>query len=119
MQFNIHEGIDSTLMTLQHRLKTNNKRPQIKVVKEYGDIPPVSCYPGQLNQVFMNILANAIDALDEANRSVEELESRSSRTIPSLPGVCDVLCALDVPGELDVSGDIVFALPRGHRIRTA
>ncbi len=85
LQFNIHEGIDSTLMILQHRLKTNNKRPQIKVVKEYGDIPPGSCYPRQLNQVFINILANAIDALDEANRSVEELESRCSRTIPSLP----------------------------------
>lgn len=74
VEFNIHEGIDSTLMILQHRLKANNKRSGIKVVKKYGDIPLVSCYPGQLNQVFMNILANAIDALDESNRSVAELE---------------------------------------------
>jgi PAS domain S-box-containing protein len=62
---NIHEGIDSTLMILQHRLKATSTRPAIKVMKEYGDLPLVECYAGQLNQVFMNILANAIDALDE------------------------------------------------------
>ncbi|MGK7905229.1 MAG: response regulator [Hormoscilla sp.] len=74
VQFNIHEGIDSTLLILQHRLKANPKRPEIKVVKKYGDIPPISCYAGQINQVFMNLLANAIDAIDEAKRSVAELE---------------------------------------------
>ncbi|MBD2435262.1 ATP-binding sensor histidine kinase [Nostoc sp. FACHB-110] len=63
---NIHEGIDSTLMILQHRIKANYDRPAIEIIKEYGDIPLVECYLGQLNQVFMNILANAIDALDEA-----------------------------------------------------
>nr|WP_201253361.1 ATP-binding protein [Nodularia spumigena] len=62
---NIHEGIDSTLLILQHRLKANHYRPAIKVIKEYGNIPPVRCYLGQLNQVFMNLLANAIEALDE------------------------------------------------------
>ena len=67
---NIHEGIDSTLMILQHRLKGNNKRPEIQVVKEYGNIPPVTCYLGQLNQVFMNILANAIDACEESNQEL-------------------------------------------------
>ena len=66
---NIHEGIDSTLMILQHRLKGNNKRPDIQVIKDYGDIPQVKCYLGQLNQVFMNILANAIDACEESNQS--------------------------------------------------
>jgi signal transduction histidine kinase len=63
--FNIHEGIDSTLMILQHRLKANEFRPAIEVIKHYGDIPQIECYIGQLNQVFMNILANAIDALEE------------------------------------------------------
>ncbi|MEH2238904.1 sensor histidine kinase [Nostoc sp.] len=62
----IHEGIDSTLLILQHRLKAQNNRPQIQVVKEYGDIPQFQCFAGQLNQVFMNVLANAIDALEEA-----------------------------------------------------
>ncbi|MDJ0706476.1 MAG: ATP-binding protein [Leptolyngbyaceae cyanobacterium MO_188.B28] len=60
----IHEGIDSTLMILKHQLQANGHRPLIELVKEYGEIPCVECYPGQLNQVFMNLLANAIDALD-------------------------------------------------------
>jgi signal transduction histidine kinase len=64
----IHEGIDSTLMILQHRLKAKSERPEIEVIKDYGSLPLVECYAGQLNQVFMNILTNAIDALDE-NRS--------------------------------------------------
>jgi len=61
----IHQGIDSTLLILQHRLKGKPPCPIIKVIKDYGDVPPISCYPGQLNQVFMNILTNAIDALEE------------------------------------------------------
>ncbi|HEY9608509.1 hybrid sensor histidine kinase/response regulator [Allocoleopsis sp.] len=62
---NIHEGIDSALLILQHRLKASGDRPAIEVIKEYDNLPPVECYPGQLNQVFINILANAIDALEE------------------------------------------------------
>lgn len=62
----IHEGIDSTLMILQSRLKPSPNRPAIEVVKTYGDLPMVECYAGQLNQVFMNLLTNAIDALEEA-----------------------------------------------------
>lgn len=62
----LHEELDSTLMILQHRLKGNGDRPQIEVSKTYGALPEVDCYVGQINQVFMNILANAIDALDEA-----------------------------------------------------
>jgi signal transduction histidine kinase len=65
-RFNLHQGIDSTVMILRHRLKANEKRPAIEVILEYGDIPLINCFPGQLNQVFMNILANAIDALDES-----------------------------------------------------
>ncbi len=63
----LHTGIDSTLLILQHRLKARPDRPAIEVVKQYGDLPRVECYAGQLNQVFMNILANAIDALEETS----------------------------------------------------
>ncbi len=62
----IHEGIDSTLMILGHRIKAKPGCIAIEVIKEYGNLPLVECYAGQLNQVFMNILANAIDALDES-----------------------------------------------------
>ena len=61
----IHEGINSTLMILGNRLKEKSDRPEIDVIKNYGNLPQVECYPGQLNQVFMNILTNAIDALEE------------------------------------------------------
>jgi two-component system NtrC family sensor kinase len=63
--FDIHEGIDSTLLILKYRLKQKGYRPTIEIVKEYVELPLVMCYPGQLNQVFMNIIANAVDALDE------------------------------------------------------
>ena len=63
--FNLHDGIDSTLLILKHRLKANQTRPEIEVITNYGLIPKVECFAGQLNQVFMNILANAIDAIDE------------------------------------------------------
>ncbi|MBN3962773.1 ATP-binding sensor histidine kinase [Nostoc sp. NMS8] len=62
----VHEGIDSTLMILQHRIQEKNNFPEIRVIKEYGKLPEVMCYPGQLNQVLMNILSNAIDALEES-----------------------------------------------------
>ena len=75
---NIHDGIDSTIMILKHRLKGNRYRPEIQVIKEYGDLPQVECFAGQLNQVFMNILANAIDALDESNhgRSFADIKAK-------------------------------------------
>jgi len=78
--FNIHEGINSTILILKHRLKANEHRPAIEVVKEYGNLPSVDCFPGQLNQVFMNILANAIDALEESNReqSLEKIKARAN-----------------------------------------
>ncbi|HLO51916.1 MAG TPA: ATP-binding protein, partial [Kamptonema sp.] len=65
--FNIHEGIDSTILILKYRLKASDDRPAIEVVKDYGNIPAIECFPGQINQVFMNLMANAIDALDESN----------------------------------------------------
>ncbi|MDY6939656.1 MAG: AAA family ATPase [Cyanobacteriota bacterium] len=79
--FNLHDGIDSTLLILKHRLKANENRPAIEIVKEYGNIPEVECFPGQLNQVFMNLIANAIDALDEGSRerSFEEILANPDR----------------------------------------
>lgn len=73
----IHDGIDSTLTILQSRLKaktvlvkgTEYRSSEIQIIKDYGDLPKVECFAGQLNQVFMNILANAIDALEERNRT--------------------------------------------------
>jgi PAS domain S-box-containing protein len=74
----LHQGIDNTLLLLQHRLKAKAGHPEIQVIKEYGDLPLVECYAGQVNQVFMNILSNAIDALEEARSTTQELRSRSS-----------------------------------------
>jgi predicted ATPase/signal transduction histidine kinase/tRNA A-37 threonylcarbamoyl transferase component Bud32 len=65
----IHEGIDSTLLILQNRTKAKPDRPAIEVIKEYGQLPNVECYAGQLNQVFMNLLTNACDALEEKMKS--------------------------------------------------
>lgn len=81
--FNLHEGIDSTLMILKHRLKANNRRPKIEVSQEYGDLPLVNCYPGQLNQVFLNLLGNAIDAIDESiqGQSYEAIQTNPKRII--------------------------------------
>lgn len=65
-QVDIHDGIESTLLLLQHRLKPHGNHPLISIVKEYGDLPRIECYAGQLNQVFMNIISNAIDALEDS-----------------------------------------------------
>jgi signal transduction histidine kinase len=78
---NIHEGIDSTIFILKHRLKASETRPEIEIVKNYSDLPLVQCFPGQLNQVFMNLIANAIDALDESNtgRSFHDIAANPNR----------------------------------------
>ncbi|MGK7922051.1 MAG: response regulator [Trichodesmium sp.] len=65
--FDINDGIESTLTILQHRLKANNQRPDIEIIKNYGDLPKINCYPHSLNQVFMNLLVNAVDSLEEYN----------------------------------------------------
>ncbi|MEG3837786.1 MULTISPECIES: ATP-binding protein [unclassified Microcoleus] len=74
---NIHEGIDSTLLILQHLTKEQPGHSAIKFIKSYGDLPKVECYAGQLNQVFMNIINNAVDALREREQksSLDELEA--------------------------------------------
>ncbi|NEU80438.1 GAF domain-containing protein [Nostoc sp. UIC 10630] len=71
----IHEGIDSTLLILQHRLKAKPESPAITLVKEYSELPLVECYAGPLNQVFMNVLSNAIDALEDYRESSSKLHS--------------------------------------------
>ena len=74
----IHEGLDNTLLILDHRLRAKQPEvPDIQVIKDYGKLPQVQCYAGQLNQVFMNILSNAIEAIDEYNqqRSIEEIKN--------------------------------------------
>jgi signal transduction histidine kinase len=75
--YNIHEGIDSTLLILKHRLKGSGDRSEIKIVKNYGELPLINCYPGQLNQVVMNLVANAIDVFDEfkPNQGSSETEA--------------------------------------------
>ncbi|RMF66627.1 MAG: GAF domain-containing protein, partial [Cyanobacteria bacterium J069] len=110
----IHEGIDSTLLILQNRLKNHADGTGIDVVKEYSQLPRVECYAGQLNQVFMNILANSIDALEScpqprlitistsfepqpANALVPSTESSSpSHTVP--PGSAIIRIADNGPG---------------------
>jgi signal transduction histidine kinase len=66
---NIHDGIESTLLILHHRLREQVDALSIEVIKEYGDLPRVECYAGQLNQVFMNVLSNAVDALEERRQA--------------------------------------------------
>ncbi|MEM8640076.1 MAG: AAA family ATPase [Cyanobacteria bacterium P01_G01_bin.54] len=79
--FDLHKGIDSTLLILKHRTKANEQRPAVQILKNYGELPDVKCFPGQLNQVFMNILANAIDAFDEVNqgKTYQEIEANPNQ----------------------------------------
>jgi len=78
----IHEGIESTLMILQHRLKDEAQQTIIKVVKEYDNLPKIECYAGQMNQVFMNVLTNAIEALQSPKRWANDVDDSSS--IPTI-----------------------------------
>ncbi|WP_414578305.1 sensor histidine kinase [Anabaena sp. CCY 9402-a] len=77
---NIHEGIESTLLILQNRFKAKPENPKIEIIKEYGQLPLVECHAGQLNQVFLNIINNAIDALNSYNaeRTPQEIETDPS-----------------------------------------
>lgn len=82
---NIHEGIDSTLLILQHRLKPSPDHPTIEIIQNYGELPLVECFPSQLNQAFMNLISNAIDALEEDFKNT----SKSSYKITIATMVCD------------------------------
>ncbi|MEH2093786.1 hybrid sensor histidine kinase/response regulator [Nostoc sp. 'Peltigera membranacea cyanobiont' 213] len=66
---NLHEGLESTLLILGHRFKRNAHHPAIQLIKEYGDLPLIECFPGEINQVFMNLISNAIDAIEESHET--------------------------------------------------
>lgn len=84
----IHEGIESTLVMLAHRTKATSARPDIEIARTFGSLPMITCYPSQLNQVVMNLLANAIDAFDEYN------EGRTFQEIQSQPNVIRIETAV-------------------------
>jgi signal transduction histidine kinase len=89
IQVDIHQGIESSLVILQHRLKVH----KIQVIKDYGNVPEIECCIGQLNQVFINILGNAIDALEAANASESESGEICGRSpqgslAPRVPTIC-------------------------------
>ncbi len=89
--FNIHDGLESTLLIIKHLLKATDHRPEIKIIKNYGQLPLVECYPGQLNQVFMNLITNAIDALNEFSigKPYQELIQFPNQIIISTSIVCN------------------------------
>ncbi|MGD1906961.1 MAG: PAS domain S-box protein [Leptolyngbyaceae cyanobacterium] len=92
----IKTGIDSTLVILEHRIKATPDRPAIQVIKQYGDLPLVECYPGQLNQVIMNILANALDALEERDKH------RPSEMIKQSPSTITIQTQWVEPGQVAI-----------------
>ena len=71
---NLYDGLESSLIILHHRLKASGTRPKIEVIKNYGDLPSIECYPGLINQVFINILANAIDAVEESLAATPQIQ---------------------------------------------
>jgi PAS domain S-box-containing protein len=77
---NLHEGIDGTLLILQSRLRAKGAHPEIAVIKEYGNLPLVECYAGKVNQVFMNLIGNAIDAIEEYNQERSLVEVKANRS---------------------------------------
>ena len=81
----IHEGLDSTLLILGHRLKNNNERPAIEIIKQYDNLPLLECYPAQLNQVFMNLVSNSIDALEEKFNTIQQRYLKLLQTCPRIP----------------------------------
>ncbi len=108
----IHEGMDSSLLILQHRLKGAGARRAIEVQRNYGKIPKIDCYAGQLNQVFLNILNNAIDALDERARHHSRNEIKDN---PS----CLEICTRPLSGDwLQIRiRDNGIGIPEAHRSR--
>lgn len=93
--FDLHEGIDSTLLILKYRLQDKEVRPAIQVIRNYGEIPEIDCFPGQLNQVFMNLFANAIDMFDEM------AENQPYETIKDNPQQITIDTRLVEPSETE------------------
>jgi two-component system, NtrC family, sensor kinase len=105
----IHEGLDSTLLILQNRLQAKGGRTGISLVKEYGDLPQVHCYPGHLNQVFMHLLTNAIDALETGVKNSEKYGIMSAHAHLSPRGLSgsmpnpEIRIRTEVVGESEVA----------------
>ncbi|MGB3765021.1 MAG: response regulator [Phormidesmis sp.] len=92
---NVHEGIDSTLLILQHKLRTGANNKPVEIIKQYGNLPLIECYPSQLNQVFMNILSNAIDAFEDSDNSVNESVEDASKSQPFTIEITTNIAAAD------------------------
>lgn len=102
-EVDLHGGLDSTLLILGHRLKPNGVRPAIKVVKDYGDLPLVKCYPGPFNQVFMNILANAIDALEDSlAKQLQSKANASTTAISTAPKISIKTAVIESNNEVEI-----------------
>jgi PAS domain S-box-containing protein len=108
-QVDLHEGIDSTLLILQHRLKRPGSNPEIKVYKKYGNLPAIKCYPGELNQVFLNILSNAIDAFEQSGHATQDhLSPLVAHSAPAITIRTSLL------NRSDASGKSLSLLPAHH-----
>ncbi len=114
---NLHEGMESTLLILQHRLKAKGDRRGIHLIKEYVDLPLVECYAAQMNQVFMNILSNAIDALEmrDRNRSPEQIRDNPSWIKITTQWLEDEASGL-IPGEVRLNHDYPACTLKPKRI---
>jgi signal transduction histidine kinase len=104
----IHEGLESTLLILQHRLKSYGGHPPIHIIKEYGNLPQIECCAGQINQVFMNIIGNAIDALDEEIQTGKWATKNGKNSPPSNPSSPLTLPTITIRTE--VVGDDFVAI---------
>ncbi|HEY9848676.1 MAG TPA: ATP-binding protein [Leptolyngbyaceae cyanobacterium] len=94
-EVNLHDGIDNTLLILQTRLKARGNFPGIKIIKKYGTLPSIECYPSQLNQVFMNIIANSIDALESYYNTLSEQQKSGKEITITISSECskpDYVC---------------------------
>ncbi len=82
---NLHEGLDNTLLILGNRFKNNGDFPGVQLIKKYGDLPLIECFPAQLNQVFMNVISNSIDALEDKFKKLRQQYEDSATDIPEIP----------------------------------
>jgi Signal transduction histidine kinase regulating C4-dicarboxylate transport system len=108
---NIHEGIDNTLLILQHRLRAVGEHLEIEVIKNYGQLPQVTCYASQLNQVFLNLLNNAIDALEnQSSPRVITISTSLIQTPKWSPTICP--CANNIQPASDAANHRHYVIIR-------